>query len=150
MSNIRLFGISVLVLILLAGIPHLMASKAGNIPSDTLEETLKRTGNHPLEGTWKVTWKDLGAAIYSLKVEDGTLIGYSVQLMDTQGQSVPDNTKVFFLKSFENNNGKGIYTMEYEGETYEVLCNLELKGDKLYVSYDYYGYKDTEIWERQL
>ena len=111
--------------------------------------TLGNNDTHPLLGTWKVDFQEEGSVIYELKIENEDLIGYSIALFDVNGASIPDQTKVFKLKSFKNNLGKGLYFMEYEGENYEVPCQLKLEDGILYVSYDYYGYKNTERWELQ-
>lgn len=94
-------------------------------------------------------FEEEGSVIYELKIENEELIGYSIALFDVNGASIPDQTKVFKLKSFKNNLGKGLYFMEYEGENYEVPCQLKLEDGILYVSYDYYGYKNIERWELQ-
>ena len=168
MSNIKLLGISALIILVLAGVPHLLKSKTIvtsegeanesvnheydatiDVEKSTQDAVPQQLRQHVLKGQWKVNWKGEGAAIYKLSYEDESLVGYSIKLMDVKGQSVPDDTKVFVLKSFEDNKGEGMYTMTYEEETYEVPCKLKLKDNKLYVSYDYYGYRDTEVWERQ-
>lgn len=76
------------------------------------------------------------------------MVGYSTQLFDTNGQSIEDNSKVFILKSFQNYKGKCVYYLKYENETYNIPCDIELKSNRLYVSYDFYGHKDTEIWTK--
>jgi len=154
MSNIKLISISTFIIVVLAGIPHFLETNTINVSNYkekevVKEETTIKVSKHPLEGKWKVNYKEEGSVMYQLKMEHNKLVGCSIKLMDVKGQFTSDHTKIFTLTSFINNKGNGIYSVAYENKIYDIPCELDLKSSELYVSYDYYGYKDTEIWKRQ-
>ncbi len=168
MKSLKLISLSAIIILILGGIPHLIAygdltdnviNTEGDIieevsSSDTVEvlKVEQSSPYAPLLGKWKVSWDSeeiKGSAIYQIKEVGETIKGFSVKLFDEHEQSMNDNTHVFTLKSFKDKKGKGIYKLDYEGEGYEIPCKIELiTPNQLKVSYDYYGYADTEIWNR--
>ena len=109
--------------------------------------------DNALTGRWKVEYETpefTGTVIYELREEEGGLRGYLVETSDEQGVWVSDGTLVFKLHSFDGTRGKGSYQIEYEGEHYDVPCDIQLlpSGD-LRVQYDYYGYTGDETWARE-
>jgi major membrane immunogen (membrane-anchored lipoprotein) len=108
-----------------------------------------------LEGHWKVTYnsQDLkGAMVYSIKKEGKKFIAYTYEMQDENGygQKTPAE-KALTIKSFNGKRANGTYKLEYEGKTYDVPCKIKLIDTNTFqLSYDYYGYGDTETWKRVL
>ena len=173
MKHTKLALISMLIIMVLAGVPHLFANylEPNDEPQTVLTEenesaeeaTLTEetsdaieiqptSTNSPLIGTWKASYESeefTGEVLYQFRQEGSTIKAYSVKLTDENGDSMEDNTMAISVSSFENQNGKGTYYMEYEGEKYEIACELKLSSSgKLIISYDYYGYTDTETWQK--
>lgn len=128
-----------------------------NFDPDRSQEEKESTDSNSNEagalvGKWEVFWDEegfKGSAVYSLQMKNDQLIGTSVLLRDENGQSVTDNTKVFELVEFSDPCGKGIYSIEYDNEKYEVPVDICLKDPStLSVSYNYYGYRGQELWSK--
>ncbi|MEM7374404.1 MAG: hypothetical protein AAF587_37770 [Bacteroidota bacterium] len=147
MSNIRLAGTSILIITILAGIPHIFARYS---PSDKAPS--KSFSYSALLGDWKASYDSeefRGEVIYQFREKEGSLKAYSIKLTDENGNSMKDNSLVLVLTSFEEKQGTARYGLEYEGERYEVESEIELIDDsKLQISYDYFGYSDTEYWHK--
>ncbi|MEL6193216.1 MAG: hypothetical protein AAFR66_14260 [Bacteroidota bacterium] len=173
MKHTKLALISMLIITVLAGVPHLFANylvsndenastlkeepSLSEEPSPTEtesdpKETQPASVYSPLIGTWKASYESeefTGEVLYQFRQEGSAIKAYSVKLTDENGDSMEDNTIAISINSFENQTGKGTYYMEYEGEKYEVACELRLqKSGRLVISYDYYGYTDTETWQK--
>ena len=105
-------------------------------------------------GTWKVTYNSSdfkGAIIYKLKKEGGAFSAYTYQYQDSDGNTQrAENTKTLTIKNFNGYTGKGVYTIEYEQQQYQVECQIDMVDENTFkLSYDYYGYSDVETWKRQ-
>ncbi|MEM8897631.1 MAG: hypothetical protein AAGC85_05980 [Bacteroidota bacterium] len=173
MKHTKLALISILIITVLAGVPHLFAnylqpneethtvvSEENEVSEETnlteeksdVKETQPASIYSPLIGTWKASYESAeftGQILYQFRQEGGKVKAYSVKLTDENGDSMEDNTLAIAISSFENPKGKGIYYIEYEGEKYEIECGLRLsKSGELIISYDYYGYTDTETWQK--
>lgn len=124
------------------------AKKTTTISKKVLD-TQKST---PLEGKWKVTYKSLnGSVVYHIKKEGKFYNAFTYEIKDENGygEKVPA-VKTLIIKSFDGKKGKGIYKIEFEGKKYDVPCKINLIDENSFqLSYDYYGYKDTEVWEKQ-
>ena len=107
---------------------------------------------HVLEGRWRVDYEDpwfAGRVVYDLREEDGTVRGYLVETTDETGRSFPGDSLVFELRGWDGTSGKGLYSMDFEGERYQASCAIELQSaDRLRVRYDFHGYRGDEIWVR--
>ncbi len=173
MKHTKLALISLLIITVLAGVPHVFAhylqpndetqtvlteenevSEETNLTEEKsdVKETQPASIYSPLIGTWKASYESeefTGQILYQFRQEGSAVKAYSVELTDENGDSMEDNTMAISISSFENQSGKGTYYMEYEGEKYEVACELRLqKSGKLVISYDYYGYTSTETWQK--
>ena len=165
--------ISLLIITVLAGVPHVFANylqpndetqtvlPEENERSEEVALTEEKSGaietqptstNSPLIGTWKASYQSdefTGDILYQFRKEGSAVKAYSVKLTDENGDSMEDNTLAIAISSFENQKGKGTYYLEYEGEKYEIACELKLSSSgKLIISYEYYGYIDTETWQK--
>jgi hypothetical protein len=179
MSNSKLIIRSLIIIALLTATAHYFSGNYGStkpdLPNkteptstetDSLNDTLviahQRTDKKDINtsfvgkeiiGKWKVKWNDEyfnGAALYRIYKNENKVIGKSIRLYDENDQSIADDTKIFSLKSFKGSKGKGIYSIKFEGEKYDVPVDLHLINPKtLKVSYDYYGYRGNETWKKQ-
>lgn len=104
-------------------------------------------------GKWRVAYDSdefKGAVVYDIKKQDGAFNGYTVQYEDENGYSQKaEGDKVLEIKKFDGYKGKGIYMIEYEGEKYDIECQIDMVDENTFkLSYDYYGYSDVETWKR--
>ena len=107
-----------------------------------------------LVGKWKVKYSSkefTGAIVYKIKKEGSVYNAYTHSYEDENGYSEKaEGIKSLTIKSFSENSAKGIYSIEYEGENYDVDCRITKDSDTSFtLSYDYYGYRDTETWKKQ-
>ncbi|MCT4631063.1 hypothetical protein [Winogradskyella sp.] len=105
-----------------------------------------------LIGKWETSYNDKGKnyiVVYEFKKEDKTVKAYTVLIKDEKGEQLEDNSLVLSKIEFKNKKGTCIYSLEYEGELYEIKSKLNLKDNNtLVLSYSYYGFSDTETWKR--
>nr|WP_299343307.1 hypothetical protein [Allomuricauda sp.] len=170
MKNSTLVFRSLAILIILAGTAHLVSyaspkhgiiqdsevsADAYSNPKPSQEKTSNEVPETDyLEGNWKVNYSTeafKGAVVYSIKKEGEAFHAYTYQYQDEQGNSEEaDGAKTLTIKSFDGTTGKGMYTMKYEQEEYEIDCVIKRVDDNTFtLSYDYYGYSDVETWKRQ-
>ncbi|MEM9546446.1 MAG: hypothetical protein AAGA77_10770 [Bacteroidota bacterium] len=107
-----------------------------------------------LIGTWKVKYTSeefTGAVVYKIKKEGSVYNAYTYRYEDENGYSEKaEEIKSLTIKPFSGNSAKGMYRIAYEGEKYEVECQIKKISDTSFsLSYDYYGYSDTETWKKQ-
>ena len=126
--------------------------KENKSTQNTSEEELLLSTTE-LQGKWGVTYNSeefTGTMVYDLKKEGKVINAYLVEYRDEEGYAEaakPEKTLV--IKKFDGKKGRGIYNVSYEGETYEVDCKITIVDDNTFqLSYDYYGYGDTEIWKK--
>lgn len=104
-----------------------------------------------LVGKWQVAYKSLsGSVVYNMKKEGRLLNAYTSEIRDENGygEKIPV-VKTLIIKSFNGQRGRGTYKVEFEGKKYDVPCKIQLIDKYTFqLSYDYYGYKDTEVWKR--
>ncbi len=102
-----------------------------------------------LLGYWEVQYQDPTVkVVYELKQEQGVIKGYSVQLEDEDGNTMRDNTLTILINSVSDKTSKAKYFMEYEGEKYEVNCELKIEANKLILTYSYFGFDEQEVWHK--
>lgn len=106
-----------------------------------------------LVGKWKVSYNTeefKGAIVYNLKKEGKVINAYTFEYQDENGfAEKAEQTKTLVIKKFDGTKGKGVYKIAYEGKNYDVDCKIKWLGkNKFQLSYDYYGYGDTETWEK--
>lgn len=126
--------------------------------TDTPPKQLPKPTNYNAEtdyitGKWKVTYDSeafKGAIIYNLKKEGKTFNAYTFQYEDENGYSQKaEGFNILTIKKFDGYQGTGIYKLEYEGEKYDVACQIDMVDENTFkLSYDYYGYSDVETWKR--
>ncbi len=126
-------------------------SKQGEAQDNSSDEPLLTTIE--LQGKWGVTYDSedfTGTMVYDLKKEGKAINAYLVEYQDENGYGEAANgEKVLVIKKFDGKKGKGVYSVAYEGETYEVDCKITIIDEKTFqLSYDYYGYGDTETWKK--
>ncbi|CAL2104552.1 conserved protein of unknown function [Tenacibaculum sp. 190130A14a] len=118
----------------------------------TTKKNVKNNNVVSLVGKWKVVYKNLnGSVIYNIKKEGKTYNAFTYEVQDENGygEKVP-SVKTLIVKYFNGKKGKGIYKVEFEGKKYDIPCKINLKDNSTFLlSYDYYGYKDTEVWKRE-
>ena len=174
MKNSTLVFRSLAVIIFIAGIAHLVsyASQKNDLDygyeeltdsnqklnSSEGENPEEKTRNNPqtdyIVGKWKVAYNDedfKGAIVYDIKKEGILFNAYTYQYQDENGYAKKgEGTKTLTIKNFDGNKGKGIYSIEYEQQQYEVDCQIDVINENTFkLSYDYYGFSDTETWKRQ-
>ncbi len=162
------------VIIFIAGIAHLASyaaqkndwkynaeaptelNKKNNLPNDT--NSIKNTNKTPktdyIIGKWKVNYDTdsfKGSIVYKVKKEGDYYVAYTYQYTDDKGNTEKaENTETLIIKAFDGYNGTGVYTIEYEQQQYQVECQINMTDENtLKLSYDYYGYGDTETWRKQ-
>ena len=164
MKTTSLILISIFIVGILAGVPHIFAHYGefnATVPSleatpisvsepDTLvSPEVSEAVQSPLSGTWKASYQSedfTGEVLYQFRSEANTIRAYSTKISDQTG-SMDDNSLVLIVQSFTGEKGDGRYVFEYEGKQEEVSCKLKLLDNgHLQISYDYYGYGDTETW----
>lgn len=103
---------------------------------------------------WKVNYNSSaydGSIIYEIKKEGKVFNAYTYQYEDKNGNAQKaEGAKTLIIKSFDGYKGKGIYKIEYEGERFDIACQIDMVDENTFkLSYDYYGYADIETWKRQ-
>lgn len=115
-------------------------------------KTAKSKNTVSLIGKWKVVYKSLnGSVVYDIKKEGKIYNAFTYEVQDENGygEKVP-LVKTLIIKYFNGKKGKGTYKVEFEGKKYDIPCKINLKDNNTFLlSYDYYGYKDTEVWKRE-
>ncbi|WP_431127618.1 hypothetical protein [Flagellimonas flava] len=177
MKNSTLVFRSLGILIFLAGLAHLFSfgvdasDDTPTSPTETsaaleqqpkaeipMEKPVTKTAYNPetdhLIGQWKVAYNTedfKGAIIYNIKKEGKVFNAYNHQYEDENGYSQKaEGTKTLTITKFNGSKGKGIYSIAYKGEQYEVDCKIALVDKNSFtLSYDYYGYGDVETWKKQ-
>ncbi|MFD2567266.1 hypothetical protein [Pseudotenacibaculum haliotis] len=117
----------------------------------TIEKSTTEQEAISLTGKWKVTYKSLeGSIVYDIKKEGKLFNAYTSEIQDENGYGEKVTAvKTLIIKSFNGKRGKGTYKVEFEGKKYNVPCKIKLIDKHTFqLSYDYYGYKDTEVWKR--
>lgn len=104
-------------------------------------------------GKWRVTYDSeafKGTIVYDLKKEGKVFHAYTFQYEDENGGSQKaEGTKALTIQEFDGYKGTGVYVFTYEGETYDVACQIDMVDENTFMlSYDYYGYSDMETWKR--
>lgn len=169
MKNSTLVFRSLAIIILLGGLAHLVTYASqnpyenqkhidtGNFNSDTEETTETLSSNQEtgdIIGLWAVSYnaKEFnGTIVYDIKKEGTVFNAYTSTYEDLNGNAQQaEKRETLTIKSYDGYKGKGIYTIDYEGETYKVDCNIDMIDENTFkLSYDYYGYSDTETWKRR-
>ncbi|MEM7187330.1 MAG: hypothetical protein AAF466_11790 [Bacteroidota bacterium] len=152
---------SALVIVVLAGAAHYFSSVAIEQPETTTTEMVVPVSSETveaetdfLEGLWKVRYRSTefnGNVVFSIKKENDRYNAYMHQYEDEHGYSEEaDGEKALEITQFDGAKGSGIYPFEYENEVYEIECDIKKVDENTFeLSYDYYGYSDTETWKRQ-
>lgn len=140
---------SLAVVLIIAGSAHLISSYASQDSSPMVTTQTKKD----LIGKWKVKYDSpdfKGSVVHEIKKENDTYTAYAIKYSDASGKAQDfQRTKSLTIKSFDNKSGTGIYTLNYEGQKYEVDCTIEFTDENtLKLSYDYYGYSEVEIWKK--
>lgn len=168
MSYLKLAGISIAIIAMLAGIPHLVSMQGGpdapevetsNVsPEEVDRNRLPRTGDKkeaesfPLSGTWKAVYTSgelTGSMITEIRLENEKWVGYAVAYADEFGNTETANDKILEIKKRKGKVWEAVYTLVYENETYKVPSTIQqISETELKISYDYYGYADTEVWTK--
>ncbi|WP_394751058.1 hypothetical protein [Spongiimicrobium salis] len=174
MKNSTLVFRSLAIIIFLAGMAHLVSYTPQEKPFDhgyeepiDLDQTSppiedvgeeKKTndnsGTYQIVGKWKVTYTDKdfkGAVIYDIKKEGRIFNAYTYQYQDEKGNTEKaEGTKTLSIKEFDGDTGKGIYSVAYEQQQYQVDCKIDVLDENTFkLQYDYFGYGDSETWKRQ-
>lgn len=158
MKNSTLLFRSLIIIALLAGIPHLFAyateQPTPNVAAATVDTTTTEpTKNDFILGNWKVDYQTpelTGAIIYTIKKEGEQFTAYTHQYADENGYTEQaERTKTLVITQFDGYKGKGTYLVAYEGKKYEMECQIDMVDENTFkLSYDYYGYADVETWKR--
>ncbi len=122
-----------------------------NIPS---QDNLVNSEIDYIIGKWKVKFDNSdfkGAIVYDLKKENGVFNAYILEYQDEKGHSQKtESVKTLIIKSFDGSVGKGQYLITYQGQEYDVDCDIDLLDTSTFkLSYDYYGYSAVVTWKKQ-
>ena len=150
MKASTLFIRTAIIIAVLTTIPHAFAMYTpGHTMAQAKIET-QITNEASLVGKWKTRYEEFdGEVVYEIRSTNSELEGFSIELIDDNGNSLADNTRVLYNITFENNTGTATYSFEYDGDTYQVKSQLVLKNaDTLEISYSYWGYEGSETWKR--
>jgi len=132
-----------------------------NVSHESQEENIVETQENQynettdyIQGKWAVTYDTeefRGVVVYSIKKENSLFNAYVVAYRDLQGnQENADGSKSLIINKFDGYKGYGVYNIDYEGEVYEVECRIDMLDENTFqLSYEYYGYVDTETWKRE-
>lgn len=121
----------------------------GCTPHSEVDAKSKIQGGKLLGGYWWAYYKEYkSTVIYQFTKKDGKLKAYSVEVREDSGKKHEDYTLAMEVTSLQNNRGKAKYHYNYKGKKYKINSKLKLNGNKLEVSYSYYGSKYTEIWNK--
>ncbi|MEN0048919.1 MAG: hypothetical protein AAF806_17780 [Bacteroidota bacterium] len=108
--------------------------------------------NSSLIDKWETTYEVEGEKInivYQFKNNNETLLCHTLFLSDDKGNREAYDSVVMTNIRFNGEKGKAQYLFQYEEKTYEVEAFLHLtNANTLEVSYSYYGYADTELWQK--
>ncbi|PCE64789.1 hypothetical protein [Sediminicola luteus] len=120
---------------------------------DALPAKAVEVDKETLTGQWKVEYDTedyKGSIVYRIKNESGKHKAYTHEYRDPAGNAQKaEGDLVLVIDRFEGETGKGTYTIEYEGKSYEIEAKLKRVNAKTFtLSYDYYGYGDTETWKK--
>ncbi len=128
------------------------------INSTTNSEQLNKSATYNsstdyIIGKWKVLYNSdefKGTIVYKLEKEEGKYNAYTFQYEDENGYTEKaEETKTLIISEFDGYKGEGIYMLTYEGKQYDVSCQIDMVDENTFkLSYDYYGYSDTETWKR--
>ncbi len=168
MNNTKLFFISIGVIALLTGIPHISANL--NYTANTKNEKISEVGDasntlntqeieerdfpneSPFIGKWRASFDyegSLGYMIVQITPKEEKMVGHVIAFEDDQGNSEAAKEFVLEFTKEKTWGWKALYTTEYENETYEIPCKVKLLNpSQLQLSYDYYGYSDIETWTK--
>lgn len=165
MKNSTLLFRSLIVIFILAGTAHwatyaakqLAVNPTSNAISDHSQPTkITNDQAYYLLGKWTALYDSKefkGSIVYDIKNEGGLLNGYIHSLLDENGYSFEDDSvgkKILIVQSFDGEAGKGIYKVDYAGKQYDIECTIQMLDEKTFeLTYDYYGYGDTETWKKQ-
>ena len=174
MKNATLLFRSLAIIVCIAGMAHLASyasAKDGlndkgegstkayqeqDLPTEaksTEENTKSNPDSDFILGHWKVNYQSedfKGAVIFDIKKEAGVFHAYTYQYVDEKGYTAPaEGAKTLTLEDFDGYKGKGVYTVEYEQQQYQVDCQIDRVDENTFkLSYAYHGYSDVETWKR--
>ena len=105
-----------------------------------------------LLGKWDIEYVgEKEKAVYEFRMENGKVKGYSILIIDEKGTEYKDNSLVLENIEFDGDEGEADYSMDYEGEKYEMECEIDMASDKhIVVKYSYWGYKGKEVWRKKI
>ena len=149
MNNVTKKTVLVLAVVILGAITVFSQTTVELFGMGTVEVNKKEIASSELIGKWETSYDMEGEKviiIYEIKKEQGKYKAYSVLLKNAKGESQPDNTLV--MPNIQLGK-KSDYVIEYEGKKYDIKADVKLKSkNTLEVFYDYYGYKNTEVWKK--
>ena len=163
MSNATLFFRSVLIVAIIAGIPHALAifthgtsttpgpdTEEPNPVNETSDSGQVQDWAYYWQGKYQVSFEGLAEkSIYEIRTVDGQLQCYSVTLIDAQGNRYEANSLVMKSIALDAYKATAKYQIDYEGERFEVDVQMLMDNDgNVTLSYEYYGYQGKETWTR--
>ena len=170
MSNGRLLITSLVIIAVLAGVPHLFAAYTNSAQPGKTTITYKETETMSADGSeylyemesemqtqpaitgYWTTKYDIeefkGEAVYHVTESERGFVGHAVLWKTSEGE-IMDHSKVLDLTEHKKGKWTGKYSYSYDGTDYNFDCMVSLLDtDRLELRYDYEGYFETEIWTR--
>ncbi|OSY87401.1 hypothetical protein WH52_11000 [Tenacibaculum holothuriorum] len=147
--NVTKKSILVFAVVILGAITVFSQTTVELFGMGTVEVNKTNITSSELVGKWETSYDMEGEkvfVVYEIKKEMGKYKAYSVLLKNEKGEAQPDNTLV--MPNIQLGK-KSDYVIEYEGKKYDIKADVKLKSmNTIEVFYNYYGYKNTEIWKK--
>lgn len=159
MKNSTLLFRSVLIVAIIAGIPHALAIYASdqhptNIEAapdpETQEIQTASSAEDYWPGRYEVSFEGMQEkSVYEIRKEGNVFQVHAIKYIDDTGNAYDDDRLVMEKLNINEYTAKAKYQIEYEGEKYEVnsLLVMDEQGD-ISLSYSYYGESARETWKR--
>lgn len=162
MKNSTLFFRSLLIIAIIAGIPHALAIYAEGMdttyepieesaePEAEREKPVEEDWSYSWQGRYEVTYEGMAEkAIYEIKNEKGILKAYAVAYIDDKGNRYPDGSLIMKELIINEYKAEASYQIDYDGEQFEVKARLQMDEEgHVSLSYRYEGFEVKESWKR--
>lgn len=169
MKNSTLLLRSLLIIAFLTGIAQLatLYSKTSHqtalpvenkIDSDHLSKSIKKESEKDmplyLTGKWQVEYNDdsyKGAIVYNInKTKENLSATLFAYYPEGENMTYGNGEMVLEVKEFENYKGKGVYHLNYMGESYDTACEIDMiDANSFVLSYYFQNHPIQETWIRK-
>lgn len=154
MKNSTLFFRSLLIIAVIAGIPHVLAIYAKGMETtgepNQSGDPISEDWSSYWQGRYEVTYEGIAEkAIYEIRKEKGLLKGYAEAYIDARGDRYPDGSLIMKELIINEYNAEADYQIKYEDQQFEVKAKLQMDEEgHVSLSYQYEGFEVKESWKR--